>query len=65
MNIIKRIKSERIGQGLTLNELGRKVGMTKQGVYEFERGIKDPRISTLQKFCKALKLNLIIKINEK
>lgn len=49
-----RIREERESAGLTQLELANKIGITPQAVSQYERGIKNPKITTIYKFADAI-----------
>ena len=49
-----RIKEERESAGLTQLELANKIGITPQAVSQYERGIKNPKITTIYRFADAI-----------
>ena len=57
MTIGEHIREERKKQGLTLNELGEKLGISGSLVGQYERGTVNPKIETVAKFAKALGVN--------
>ena len=53
----KRIKESRMNAGLTLEELGNKVGLTKSTVTKYERGeIKSLDVSKIKEFARVLNI---------
>jgi len=54
-----RLKEWRKQRGLTLMALADKAGVHYVTLAEIEAGRADPRLSTLLKLCKALKINLV------
>lgn len=48
------IREQRKRQGLTLNELGTKMGISGSLVGQYERGVVNPKKETIQKFATAL-----------
>lgn len=54
MSIGEAIKAARRAAGLTQAELAQKLGVTPQTVSQYERGLINPKIETLQKFADAL-----------
>lgn len=48
------IREQRKRQGLTLNELGAKMGISGSLVGQYERGVVNPKKETIQKFAAAL-----------
>ena len=49
-----RIREERESAGLTQLELANKIGITPQAVSQYERGIKNTKITTIYKFADAI-----------
>ena len=49
-----RIREERELEGLTQLELANKIGITPQAVSQYERGIKNPKITTIYRFVDAI-----------
>lgn len=54
----KRIIHLRQNKGLTMEKLAYESGISKGGLSEIERGLKEPRISTLHKICESLGISL-------
>lgn len=54
----QRIKELREKQGLTMEKLAYESGISKGGLSELERGMKEPRISTLVKIVENLEVSL-------
>ena len=54
----KKIKEERIKNNLTLEKLAYESGISKSGLSEIERGIKEAKISTLCKVTQRLEIKL-------
>ena len=54
-NRITQLRQER---GLTLEKLAYGSGISKGGLSEIERGLKEPRLSTLVKLCETLDISL-------
>ncbi|MEI8390446.1 MAG: helix-turn-helix transcriptional regulator [bacterium] len=53
-----RITQLRQEQKLTLEKLAYESGISKGGLSEIERGLKEPRLSTLVKLCETLDISL-------
>ena len=51
------IRNHRISQGMTQEELGSKVFVSKQAVSKWETGRTLPDIETVRKLCEVLKIN--------
>ena len=58
MNCGKRIRSARIAAGLTQKELAQKLGVSGALVGQYETGIRNPKIDTLNRIAEALSLSL-------
>lgn len=54
MSTGEAIKAARRAAGLTQAELAQKLGVTPQTVSQYERGLINPKLETLQKFADAL-----------
>ena len=54
----ERIQRLRLAAGLTLTDLADKAGVSVGTVWNLENSVGDTQLSTLQKLCKALKINL-------
>lgn len=54
MTIGERIKEFRLKAGLTQSELAEKLGIPYQSIGQWERGLRSPKIETLQKIAEAL-----------
>ena len=54
----ERLQRIRQNAGLTIPELSDKSGVAVGTISNVERGIGDTQISTLQKLCKGLKINI-------
>lgn len=52
----KLIRSYRKKKGLTMKELGRKVGVSEQAISQYERSLRTPNAAILQKICRHLNL---------
>ena len=50
------IRSYRKKKGLTMKELGYKVGVSEQAISQYERSLRTPNTVTLQKICRHLNL---------
>ena len=48
------IKNARLTVGITQAELAHRLGVTPQAVSQYERGIKKPKIETIEKIADAL-----------
>lgn len=56
MIIGSRIKEERIKQGLTQEELGNMIGVSKTTISYYERGKEQPKMEKLKKLTEVLNL---------
>lgn len=54
----QRIKSERLKAGLTQKELGKRLGIAYQSVAQWENGLRNPKLETLQRIADALNVSL-------
>lgn len=54
----ERITALRKENDLTLEKLAYVSGISKGGLSEIERGMKEPRLSTLFKICEALEISI-------
>ena len=54
----KRIIALRKGHNLTMEKLAYESGISKGGLSEIERGMKEPRLSTLVKVCETLDISM-------
>lgn len=52
----QRIREERKRQGLTMEQLGKKIGISGSLVGRYERGEENPKIETVERFATALNL---------
>lgn len=50
-----KLKKKRIKSGLSLAELGEKVGVTKTTIFRYESGKRKPNIALLKKIAVVLK----------
>ena len=48
------IKNARLTVGITQAELAHRLGVTPQAISQYERGIKKPKIETIEKIADAL-----------
>lgn len=65
MTIGERIKEFRLKAGLTQSELAEKLGIPYQSIGQWERGLRSPKIETLQKIADALNVPLgVLTISE-
>ena len=56
--ICNRIISLRKKQGITMEKLAYQSGISKGGLSEIERGMKEPRLYTIAKLCSVLNITL-------
>lgn len=54
-NTIKKIRTK---QGITLEKLAFESDFSKGGLSEIERGLREVKISSLEKLCKSLNISL-------
>lgn len=59
MTIGERIREARKNAGLTQKELGNKIGVSGALIGQYETGIRNPKIETLQKICNAIGVDLV------
>lgn len=59
MAIGKNIKDYRELRGMTQDDLGDKLGISKQAISQYERNIRTPSIKTLEDISKALDVHII------
>ena len=57
-NIAERIIFLREERKLTMEKLAYESGISKGGLSEIERGMKEPRLSTLLKICETLDISI-------
>ena len=55
----QQIKKARISAGLTQKELAEKLGIPYQGIGQWERGVRTPKIETLRRIAKALHVEFL------
>lgn len=48
------LKEERVKNGITQEQLGREIGVTRQTISEIERGVNRPSVETAQAIAKML-----------
>ena len=58
MTVGERIKAARKKAGMTQKELADKLGIPYQGISQYERGIRKPKIDTLVKIADSLGVTL-------
>lgn len=54
----ERLRRLREAAQLTIPDLSDKSGVAVGTIWNIENGVGDPQISTLQKLCKGLKINI-------
>lgn len=54
----KRIASEREAKGLSIERLAYEMGISKGNLSEIERGLRDPRYTTLVQIAEGLNISL-------
>jgi transcriptional regulator with XRE-family HTH domain len=54
----ENIKSAREASGLTQAELGKLIGVTGVAIMRYEKGLREPKLETLQKIASALKVDI-------
>jgi len=54
----KRIAKLRKNKGLTIEKLAYENDLSKGNLSEIERGLRDPKITTLEKIAKGLEISL-------
>lgn len=64
MNTGARIQEFRKMKGMTQSDLAAKIGTTPQNISQYERGIRNPKIETLQKIAAALEVEIIDLIDD-
>lgn len=57
-SLLDSLVERRVGAGLSQAELAGVMGTTQSAVSELECGVTDPRLSTLQRYCRAVGLEL-------
>ena len=60
MSILETLKKERKRQGLTLSDLALRLGVTEAAICCWENGTRDPKLSMVQRWAKALGLAVMI-----
>lgn len=58
MRSSEKIKNARLQAGLTQKELAKRLGTSQQNIAQYETGKRVPKIETLQKIAKALKVSV-------
>ena len=54
MNTGEKIKQARLNSGLSQNELGKKLNVSQAMIAQYEKGTRNPKLSTLRKIADAL-----------
>ena len=57
MNLGEKIKKYRILRGMKITDLARQADVTRQTIYQIERGDSGTRVETLQRIAKALDIS--------
>ena len=57
MTVGECIKAARKKAGMTQKELADKLGIPYQGISQYERGIRNPKIATVKKIAEALQVS--------
>jgi transcriptional regulator with XRE-family HTH domain len=55
---MEKIKELRKAAGLSQQQLAKKAKLSQSAIAQMESGLKDPRLGTLKKIAKALKVNI-------
>ena len=56
MIIGSRVREERLKRGLSQEELGKLIGVSKVAISHYERGIEQPKINNLRKLIEILEI---------
>lgn len=56
--VVRLLREERIQQGLSLNALAEKAGLSRQMVSYMEQGVRNPSLDTLLRITGALGIHL-------
>lgn len=59
-----KIKEHRVGQGLSLRDLGKMTGLTASFLSQIENDLTEPSITSLQKIATALKVPMFTFLND-
>jgi transcriptional regulator with XRE-family HTH domain len=62
-SLVNRLVWIRKSRNLHQSEVAARMGTSQSGVSEIEKNLKDPRLSTLQRYARALELELEVKIS--
>lgn len=54
MNVGENIRAIRTAQGLTLEQVGKSLGVSKQFILQLEKGLRTPNLSQLLEICDIL-----------
>ncbi|GMV97147.1 MAG: response regulator [Phycisphaerae bacterium] len=60
----RRIKSARLGSGLTMRTLGERVGISQAQISQIEAGLSAPSLTTLFRLARALRVQLRDLVND-
>lgn len=60
--LVRYLVAARKSLGLTQEEVGHRMGTNQSHVSEFERAATDPRISTIQRYARAVEVRLEIEV---
>ena len=58
MNISEKIRRARKEAGFTQSELAEKLGVSQAMISAYEKGLRNPKLETLQKIANVLKVNI-------
>lgn len=58
MSISYKVKLERARAGMTVDDLAKKANIGSQTITRIEKGITEPRVSTLGRIAKALEIDV-------
>jgi HTH-type transcriptional regulator / antitoxin HipB len=58
--IIDQLKSYRMAMGLKQEEIGKKLGLPQSHVSKIERGVTDPRLTTVLDMARVLDQELVL-----
>lgn len=58
MTIGEKIKTLRLDKGLSQKQLGQLMGVSQQMIAQYEKGAREPKLSTLEKFADSLEVPL-------
>ena len=57
METYEKIKQERKRKNITQKQLGDLIGITWQGIAQWENGLREPKLISILKISRALKIN--------